>query len=175
MNIYKQHAYNRSVGWSTWHMQWCTKYRYKIFSSVERRNLCKIFLHEAAKRYNLEILDCEVDIDHVHVLASLPLTMTPLDAVGYLKGFSAKCVFQQFPQFRKLYRHGHLWSPGKFVASVGHITLEKAKSYLEAHHAKLPIKESQLRSEAEELPVGQPFRAGRMSNWLQKLIPSGSN
>ncbi|TAL58391.1 MAG: response regulator transcription factor, partial [Nanoarchaeota archaeon] len=31
------------------------------------------------------------------------------------------------------------WSPGKFVASIGHITLEKAKQYLEAHHAKNPM------------------------------------
>ncbi|MBU0457653.1 MAG: hypothetical protein KKD75_05905, partial [Nanoarchaeota archaeon] len=37
---------------------------------------------------------------------------------------------------RKLYPRGHLWSPGKFAASIGHITLEKAKAYLEAHHAK---------------------------------------
>jgi len=45
-------------------------------------------------------------------------------------------LFQLVPNFRKRYRKGHLWSQGKFVASVGHITLERAKQYLEDHHAK---------------------------------------
>ena len=40
----------------------------------------------------------------------------------------------------KYYKKKHLWSPGKFMGSVGHITLEKAKQYLEAHHAKRPVK-----------------------------------
>ena len=153
MNVYKQHAQKRSVGWSTWHLQWCTKYRYKIFSSPERRNLCKIFLHEAAKRHNFAILDCEVDVDHIHVLASLPLTMTPVDAMHKLKGFTARCLFIELPILDGLYKKRHLWSPGKFMGSVGHITLETAKKYIETHHAKvcLPSRESQT------------FRSGRMS------------
>ena len=139
-NIYRQHSYNRSVGWSTWHIQWCIKYRYKIFSQVVYKNVCKVLLLEAAKRYCFELLDCEVDVDHVHVVVSLPLTMRPTTAANYLKGYTAKCLFKQFPQLRKYYKKGHLWSPGKFIGSVGHITLEKAKQYLEAHHAKRPAR-----------------------------------
>src|SRR3989344_5926370 len=153
MNIYKQHAYNRSVGWSTWHLQWCTKYRYKIFSSPERRNLCKIFLHEAAKRHNFAILDSEVDVDHIHVLASLPLTMTPSDAMQKLKGFTARCLFIEMPLLEGLYKKRHLWSPGKFMGSVGHITLETAKKYIEAHHAKFCFSSRE----------SQTFKSGRMS------------
>lgn len=136
MNVYRQNAHNRSVGWSTWHLQWCTKYRYKVFSSEKRRTLCKIFLQEASRRFTIVILDCEVDTNHVHVLASLPLTMTPTDAMNKLKGFTAKCLFIELPELRKFYKKGHLWSPGKFIGSVGHITLDKAKRYLEVHHAK---------------------------------------
>ena len=156
MNIYKQHAYNRSVGWSTWHLQWCTKYRYKIFSSPERRNLCKIFLHEAAKRHNFAILDSEVDVDHIHVLASLPLTMTPSDAMQKLKGFTARCLFIEMPLLEGLYKKRHLWSPGKFMGSVGHITLETAKKYIEAHHAKFCFSSRE----------SQTFKSGRMSIYI---------
>ena len=136
MDIYQQHSNNRSVGWSTWHLQWCTKYRYKIFYTLEYRNYCKIFLHETAKRHNFTIFDCEVDIDHVHVIASLPLTMTPSDAAKLLKGNTARALFIQLPHLNRLYPQKHLWSPGKFIGSVGHITLDKAKEYLKAHHAK---------------------------------------
>ena len=135
-NIYQQNTHNRSVGWSTWHIQWCTKYRYKIFYTSEYKNLCTILLHEAAQKHGFIILDCEVDINHVHVIASLPLTMTPIDAVQKMKGITAKALFQELPHLRRLYKKGHLWSPGKFVGSIGHITLEKAKQYIESHHAK---------------------------------------
>ena len=136
MSIYRKHAHNRSVGWSTWHLEWCTKYRYKIFGSVERRNLCKILLSEVASKHNIDVFDSEVDSDHVHVIASLPLTMTPVYAVQILKGMTAKGLFAEYPQLRILYKKDHLWSPGKFIGSIGHITLDKAKEYLEAHHAK---------------------------------------
>jgi putative transposase len=95
-----------------------------------------VFLQEAARKHKITILDYEVDVDHVHVVASLPLTMTPTQAVCYLKGMSSKGMFIVVPELRRFYKKGHLWSPGKFVGSVGHITLDKAKNYLEAHHAK---------------------------------------
>lgn len=176
MNIYRQHAYNRSVGWSTWHLQWCTKYRYKVFYTDEYRNLCKVLVHEAAKKHGFGILECEVDIDHVHVIASLPLRMNPLFALQCLKGMSAKGLFGQLPHLRRLYPKGHLWSPGKFVGSIGHITLEKAKAYVEAHHAKviLPLWESQPRSGAEGSPEGRAFRPGRTSNAFPSIVAKSS-
>ena len=64
------------------------------------------------------------------------MDMAPTRALHLLKGYSAKILFVLIPGFRKRYPKGHLWSPGKFAASVGHITVEKAKAYLEAHHAK---------------------------------------
>ena len=167
MNIYRQHAFKRSVGWSTWHLQWCTKYRYKVFGTPKYKYLCTVFLLEAAKRHKITILDCEVDSDHVHVIASLPLTMTPSKALDSLKGFTARCLFIEAPELRKIYKRGHLWSPGKFIGSIGHITLEKAKKYLEAHHAKSGVGESPPRSVAEGSPEGRAFRPGRTSILVQ--------
>ena len=138
-NIYRQHSSNRSVGWSTWHLQWCTKYRYKVFYKLEYRHLCKVFLFEAAKKCKIHVFDCEIDDDHVHVIASIPLTMTPSEAIRRLKGFTSCCLSVKYPHIKRLYRGGPLWSPGKFMGSIGHITLEKAKEYLETHHAKAPL------------------------------------
>ena len=137
MNLYKRNKHNRSVGWSTWHFQWCTKYRYKIFSLEKDKKLCSIFLYEGAKRYGFEVLDLEVDVDHVHVLVSLPLSISPNDAIGLLKSYTSRCLFIELPKLNKIYPRGSLWSPGKFIGSIGHITLEKAKNYIEEHHAKL--------------------------------------
>ena len=64
------------------------------------------------------------------------MTMSPAKALNLTKGFSAYLLFKLVPNLRKRYRKGSLWSPGKFAASVGYITLENAKKYLEEHHAK---------------------------------------
>jgi putative transposase len=124
--------------------------------------LCKIAIMETAKRHDIEILDEEVDINHVHVIASLPLTMTPARAVQLLKGCSARLLFKEVQHLQSIYPRGHLWSPGKFMASVGHITIDKAKAYLEAHHAKatcgIPAPER-----SEGVARRQSFRTGRTS------------
>ena len=135
-NIYQQNTHAHSVGWNTWHFEWCTKYRYKIFRQNYIKNLCLIAITEAAKKYHIEILEIEVDINHVHVVTSIPMTMSPVKALNLIKGFSAYLLFKLVPNLRKRYKKGSLWSPGKFAASVGHITLENAKKYLEDHHAK---------------------------------------
>src|SRR3989344_5665567 len=97
MDIYRQHAHAHTVGWSTWHLEWCTKYRYKIFVTGKLRSLCLIAIHDAAKRYRIEILDAECDVDHVHVIVSLPLSMSPIKAVMVLKSISAKIVLHEAP------------------------------------------------------------------------------
>ena len=91
---------------------------------------------EAAKRHKINVIDVEVDMDHIHVIADIPMTMSPTKALQYLKGFSAGLVFLLVPKLRKTYPKGHLWSAGKFADSIGHITLDKAKNYLLVHHVK---------------------------------------
>ena len=106
-----------------------------------------IAINEAADKYKIKVLEVEVDVDHVHVIVSLPLTMAPSKALNLIKGFSAYLLFRFIPNLRLRYPKGHLWTKGKFMASVGHITLENAKKYLEEHHAKFTL--GKLHSEAK--------------------------
>ena len=48
----------------------------------------------------------------------------------------ARNLLNKLPHVQRLYRGKRLWSPRKFMASVGYITLEKAKNTLRGHHAK---------------------------------------
>ncbi len=137
MTVYKNHSSGRSIGWSQWHLQWCTKYRYRIFTLVKYKNLCKILLQECCKRHNYTYIDSEVDVEHVHLLVSIPLKVDPITAIGIFKGYTSRCLFILMPQLTKIYRGKNtLWSPGKFVGSIGHISVTSAKLYLEAHSMK---------------------------------------
>lgn len=174
MDIYQSNTHAHSVGWNTWHFEWCTKYRYKMFKSDYIKNICIIAVHEAAKRHSVGIVDAEVDVDHIHIIASLPMTMAPTKALHLIKGFSARLMFKLVPNFRKRYPKGRLWSPGKFAASVGHITLENAKKYLEDHHAKAITSpwNPRLRAQRASRPKGDSLgRGGRQYLLYPFLIP----
>lgn len=132
-------AHQHAEGCSTFHVEWCTKYRYKIFKSDYNKNICVIALEEAAKKAQVVLLEREVEPEHLHLVIELPLTLAPMVAIRKLKGISARILFAQIPSLRLRYPKGSLWSNGKFAISVGHITLEKAKEYVKnqkAHHAK---------------------------------------
>ena len=142
MRYSKNFAHQHANGKSTWHFEWCTKYRYKVFKKDYNKNLCSIALVEAAKKAKVEILELEVQPEHVHMIAELRLTDNPVRAIGVLKNISAKILFVLLPKLRLRYPKGNLWSRGKFAISVGNITLEKAKEYVAnqlAHHAKSPL------------------------------------
>ena len=171
MSIYQDHAYKHGIGWSTWHFQWVTKYRYKVFSNVQLQKLCEIFLLESAKRHHFQIEEMEVAPDHVHVIVKLRPSIGPACALGLMKGYTSKMLFRsKEEQLKSFYWREkgkrQLWGDGKFIGSVGHITLERAKEYVktqEAHHAKeLLIRES------------PPFRAGEDVKWWAKTAPGVS-
>lgn len=163
MKYSENFAHQHAMGRSTWHIEWCTKYRYKIFKSEYNKNICVIALEEAAKKANVALLEREVEPEHIHLVAEIPLTVAPTEAIGRLKSFSAKIIFALIPKLRLRYPKGHLWSTGKFVISVGNITLEKAKEYVKnqkAHHAKhitngiLARATARVSPQAEGLPQG---------------------
>ena len=96
--------------------------------------------------------------------------MSPSKGVFLLKGYTSRMLFLAFPELRRIYKKGSLWSPGKLMGSVGHITLEKAKKYLEDHHAKSCLhRESQLLTRGKKSTEGRSFRTGRTSILSEKV------
>ena len=138
--LYDNNTKAHNVGWNLFHLQWCTKYRYKVLRKQRLKTFCFIALTEAAKRHRISIEEMDIQEDHVHIIAHLPLTMSPSKALNLLKGYSARLMFLLCPKLKLRYPRGHLWTKGKFAGSVGHITLEVANEYVKnqgAHHAKI--------------------------------------
>ena len=141
---YSDHKYKHGVGWNICHVQWVTKYRYRVFSDSYLKNLCMILLHESARRHRFEIEEAEVQPDHVHVLVKLRPSMSISRAVNLMKGYTSRLLFMLEEEklgswYNSTGKERSLWGDGKFYGSVGHITLEKAKEYMEkqeAHYAK---------------------------------------
>lgn len=72
--------------------------------------------------------------DRVHLLLSVPPTISLLKLVQYIKGKSSRKLLMEFAQLKKRY-----WGQrGYFVVTVGNVNAEDIQKYIEnqeQHHA----------------------------------------
>ena len=122
--------YNHKVGINFWHMNWQTKYRYKMFGKFEYKNLCEASIRKAAFRHNIKIRLIKVLSDHVHSLLTLPRGMTEIKAMQLLKGCSSYTFFKNHPKAHLRYPQGHLWSRGGSAVTVGYNQLSETEQYI---------------------------------------------
>ena len=130
-------THSHSIGNNVHHLQWCTKYRYKMFRKQKFREFCKDTLHIVARRHNISILELAVMPDHIHLIAQLPPEMSQSRAMQLLKGASSYELFRTIPAFRLRYPRGNLWSRGNFKDSIGRITEETARNYVREQQSSL--------------------------------------
>ena len=57
--------------------------------------------------------------------------MSPASVVQYIKGRSSKMLQEEFPHLQKKFWGQHLWARGYFCATVGAVTEEMIKEYVE--------------------------------------------
>jgi putative transposase len=103
-----------------YHIVLTTRYRRKIFNDglwtyVERK-LLDITEHYPTLFFKTR----NHDKDHVHLLISIPPTMSVGDAVRLIKTNTARGIKEQFPFLKEVYwgRDG-IWSSGYFVSTAG--------------------------------------------------------
>ena len=118
------------VGVNEWHFEWCPKYRYKCMKNPYINTEVESLIRQAAEEHDIIIKEIAVGEDHVHVSAAIPFTMSPSEALFFLKGRSAFLIFRKFPNFRKRYPRGHFWSRGKFGRSMSGVTSDIVGNYI---------------------------------------------
>ena len=129
--------YEHGVGKIMFHLEWCTKYRYRMFKKFEYRNLISACIRRAASLHEIEIMELNVQPEHVHCVVSVEFSLSVSRVLQLLKGISAKLFFEYHQKARLRYPKGHLWSPGKFGSSVGFVQLDVVRSYIrnqDLHH-----------------------------------------
>ena len=126
-----------SVGVMMLHLEWCTKYRYKMFRKTKYKNLLTACIRRSASRHNIKIIELDVQPEHIHCVVEVNFTMSALKTLQILKGGSSKLFFEFNEKARLRYPKGHLWSRGKFASSVGFVQLDVVKEYVKnqsTHH-----------------------------------------
>ena len=113
-----------------YHLVWIPKYRKSLLlGSIEKR--IKELFYEIAEEHDFEILAVELMPDHVHLFVSAAPKWSPGKIVSIFKTITSKIIFEEFPQVKKKFWGGHLWSAGYYAASVGDkVTAEMVKKYI---------------------------------------------
>ena len=127
-----------------YHFVWVTKYRYKMFRKWKYRKLIEACIRRAASMHGIKWIELNVQPEHIQGTASIPMTMSPSKALHLLKGISSRLFFLNHEKAGLRYPKHHLWSRGRFAASVGFIQLETVNEYVrnqDTHHGTIWIME----------------------------------
>jgi putative transposase len=111
-----------------YHVVWCPKYRRSVLKPPVDETLKKI-LKTVAQETHSKIIEMEVMPDHVHVLVACDPQCGIHRVIKRMKGRSShdlrrKCVWLKS-------RLPTLWTNSYFVATVGSVSLETVKKYIE--------------------------------------------
>ena len=124
----KRHSDGQFVYSCYYHVVFCPKYRRKVLTGKVAERL-KQLLVQKQQEYHYEIVEQEVMDDHVHLLLSVNPKIGIYPIVSKIKGFTSHELRQEFAELRK--RLPTLWTRSRFISSVGSVTLEVVKQYIE--------------------------------------------
>ena len=113
-----------------YHIVWTTKYRYKILTGKVAERLREL-LRQGCEARGIKIIKGSINKEHVHMLVGCSPTLAPSKMMQYLKGRSSKILQEEFNELRKRYWGQHLWASGYFIRTVGTVTEEMIKEYIE--------------------------------------------
>ena len=124
---------SKSLSHTKWkcqyHIVFIPKYRKKVLYGKLKVDVKEI-LSTLCRYRGIEIISGAVCSDHVHLSVSIPPKMSISSFMGYLKGKSTLMIYDKYP---KLQSKGDkaFWARGYYVATIGNVTEEAIKKYIE--------------------------------------------
>jgi len=111
-----------------YHLVWCPKYRRKVLTGEIAEEL-RCLLYQKAQELDVTIEALEIMPDHVHLFIESDPTEAPQRLANQFKGYTSRLLRQKFPQLRS--RLPSLWSRSYYIGSIGHVSEETVKRYIE--------------------------------------------
>ena len=102
-----------------YHIVFCPKYRYKILQGDVKEYVTQQIYILCKQKELVEVLELNIQQDHVHLVLSVPPKYSISSFMGFLKGKLAIKLFQRYEKLGKKFWGRHLWSRGYCVSTVG--------------------------------------------------------
>lgn len=116
-----------------YHVIWTTKYRRKLLISDIEQDLKSLVL-EKQDIWKYIVVEMEIMPDHVHLLIDINPQIGINATIGKIKGYTSNVLRKKYKELRT--KVPTLWTRSKFISSVGSISLEVVKKYIEEQKNK---------------------------------------
>ena len=114
-----------------YHVIFCPKYRKDLLIGQVSDKLKEVCL-ETAEEHDFIIEEIETDKNHVHMVINCNPRYGIMKCVQLIKQITAYKLFKEFPYIKKYYLWGgNFWSRSTFISTVGSVSLETVKKYIE--------------------------------------------
>jgi len=112
----------KNLSHSTWrckyHIVFAPKYRRQAIYGKIKADIGQI-LRKLCEQKGVEIIEAQACTDHIHMLVSIPPSLSVAQFVGYLKGKSSLMIFDRHANLKYKYGNRHFWCRGYYVDTVG--------------------------------------------------------
>ncbi|MCB2289714.1 IS200/IS605 family transposase [Clostridium sp. CS001] len=115
------------------HLIFSVKYRKKLL--IKYGNEIKKILYDISEEKDLNIIEMEVDKDHIHILVQYPPTRSILDVVRLFKKMSTYRIWRQNSNHiylkKQFWYENTFWGDGYFACSIGQVSKETIEKYIQ--------------------------------------------
>ena len=126
---------NHSVFSLNYHLVLVTKYRRKVITDQISNRLKEIFTY-IQPDYNITLKEWNHDKDHVHILFSAHPKSEITKFLNAYKSASSRLIKKEHPEIRSQLWKDAFWSQSFCLISVGGVTLDILKAYIETQGEK---------------------------------------
>ena len=109
------------------------KYRKKLLVGSVEYDMKQIMQNISdMSDFNIEVM--ETDKDHIHMMICSKPKLSPLQIVRRLKQMSTTAIWKSYENHLRhiFYRENTFWTDGYFVSSVGNVSQETIRRYIES-------------------------------------------
>ena len=116
-----------------YHIIFVCKYRKKLLVSKEISDYIKQFSYEICTKNNIIIRYMETDKDHIHYMIETEPTISISKVVNLIKSYTRYHIWKKHTEYLKIHfwKEDTFWSDGYFACSVGNVSEEILKQYIE--------------------------------------------
>ena len=115
-----------------YHIILVCKYRKQLLVGAVEYDMKKIMRHiSEMSDFDIEVM--ETDKDHLPMMVRSEPKLSPLQIVRRLKQMSTSAVWKKYRDFLRhnFYKEQTFWTDGYFVSSIGNVSQETIKKYIE--------------------------------------------
>jgi putative transposase len=126
---------SQTIWYCQYHIVWVPKYRYRILAGKVGQEVERC-IRAFSEQQSCEVIELNVQVDHVHLLAMVPPKVSISAFVGIIKGRTAIRVLNRFRKLKEQpYWGNHFWARGYCVDTVG-LDAEMIRKYVKYQEDK---------------------------------------